>query len=163
MIEYPLNGYIILVDDEDGYLLRQWNWYIHKTKHTFYVRGYPIGNRKGGLFYMHKIILGNVGEVDHENGNGLDNRRSNIRIATRSQNNANRYTVQSRSSQSKGVHWESSTGRWRAEITKDGVRYRLGRFNSQEEAAIAYHRKAQELFSEFGHVAFRDTEISAGG
>lgn len=84
------------------------------------------------------------------NGNGLDNRRSNIRVCSRSQNNANRHTAVSQTGL-KGVHFEAFTGRWRAEIQKDRRRYKLGRFDTQAEAAEAYRTKALELFGAYAN------------
>jgi hypothetical protein len=161
MIEFKIKDQIVLLDDEDKYLLDNWLWHLHYTTYTTYVRGYPKGERSQGLFYLHRVLVGldNKSEVDHENGNGLDNRRSNLRIATRSQNNANRRVVQSKSSRYKGVHFESYSGRWRAEIHKDGTHYRLGRYDTQEEAVEAYQRKAQELFGSFACVVENDVVI----
>lgn len=154
-MELNISGtYKVIVDDTDAHLLTEWRWHAHVTGPNVYARGYPIGNRKGGLFYLHRVILGvndRSSDVDHRNGNGLDNRRTNLRLASRSQNNANRHAVQSYSSPFKGVHYETQTGRWRAEVMKDGYRYRLGRFDSIEEAAAAYDAKARELFPGFGH------------
>lgn len=135
--------------------LTQYQWHIHKTKHVLYVRGYRKGERKNGLIYMHRLILDAKSnqEVDHVNGNGLDNRKRNLRICTRSQNNANRHRLQTKTSNYKGVYFDSINRKWCADITCDGIRYRLGRHNSQKEAGQAYARKAKELFGEFANAA----------
>lgn len=151
MEQIIVGGQAVLLDESDLPLVHGWRWYIHNTKTNFYVRGYPVGKRQNGLFYMHRILMGaqEGQEIDHRNGNGLDNRRSNLRFCTRTQNNANRHAVASRSSPFKGVHFESYTGKWRAEITKNGVRYRLGRFDSVNDAERAYRCKSQEIFGDF--------------
>jgi hypothetical protein len=141
----------VLIDDEDYQIYQQYKWHLHKGINTFYLRGYVPLKRKEGLKYFHRLILNPTDkmEVDHINGNGLDNRRSNLRICTKSQNNANRKTVQSKTSGFKGVHFESCTQKWRAEIVCNNIRYRLGRFANKMEAVNAYKQKAVELFGEY--------------
>lgn len=90
-------------------------------------------------------------DVDHINGDGLDNRRSNLRACDRSRNNANRHRVQSKTSPIKGVHLDGHTGKWRAEIHWKGKRHTLGRYATLEAAAEAYAVKARELFGEFAN------------
>lgn len=100
---------------------------------------------------MHRILMKakRGDEIDHINGNGLDNRRKNLRFCTRTQNNANRHKVQSKTSYHKGVHFESYTNKWRAEIVKNGTRYRLGRFSNIQDAINAYNSFAKQLFGDF--------------
>jgi len=104
---------------------------------------------------MHRIITGAAKglDVDHKNGNGLDNRLCNLRVCERSQNNANRKRVQSKTSRFKGVHFENCTQRWRAELTINGKRIRLGRFPSEEQAVAAYMKAANEHFGEYASKA----------
>lgn len=153
MVKIRVSNKYALIDNSDLTFLSRWNWYLHKTKHTIYARGYLKNNRKTGLVYMHRLIMGAINnqEIDHINGDGLDNRHSNLRYCTRTQNNANRKQIQSKTSKFKGVHLDAN--RWRAEITYKNKRYRLGRFNTQEEAANAYVIKAKELFGEFAFQA----------
>ena len=154
-MELIIGDHIVIVDDEDFGFLSSWKWHIHISGGNKYVRGYPTGNRKAGLTYMHRILTGATRgkDVDHANGCGLDNRKANLRICTRTQNNANRHFVQTNTSKYKGVHFESITQKWRAEVTFNGVRFRLGRFNTQEEAAEAYRTKSEELFGKFQYSA----------
>jgi hypothetical protein len=100
---------------------------------------------------MHRFILdAQPGEIaDHRSGKGWDNRRQNLRLCSPTENSANRHFLQSKTSDYKGVHLEAQTGRWRAEITAYGKRYRLGRFKTQDEAAKAYAEKADQVFGEF--------------
>jgi len=141
----------VLIDDEDYQLYQKYKWYLHKGANTFYLRGYIPLKRKDGLKYFHRLILNPPAnmEVDHINANGLDNRRLNLRVCTKSQNNANRKTVQSKTSGFKGVHLEKQTGKWRAEIICNNTRYRLGRFSDKMEAVNAYKKKSVELFGEY--------------
>lgn len=151
MPKINLKEHIAFVDEEDAHLFDKWHWYPHHVGTNIYVRGYIRGRREETHTYLHRVLLGAVAgqEVDHINGNGLDNRKANLRFCTRSQNNANRQTTQSRSSPYKGVHFEKQTGKWRAEIHKDGKKYRLGRFERIEDAAEAYKNKSIELYKEF--------------
>jgi len=87
--------------------------------------------------------------VDHVNGDTLDNRRANLRIITRAQNNLNMRKKDTNTSGITGVWLEQRTGRWVAEITKGGQKLQLGSFDSKWEAAIAYRAAAKALgFSE---------------
>ena len=99
---------------------------------------------------MHRLIL-SAGEgelIDHINGDGLDNRRCNLRIATTQQNAFNQ-KHHGGSSRHKGVSYRADTGTWRAYITKDGKRKYLGTFASEEDAANAYNIEASRIFGEY--------------
>lgn len=89
--------------------------------------------------------------VDHRNGNGLDNRRSNLRLATQAQNMSNRGRPTNNTSGYKGVS-AGRLGGWRAYITSRGKRLDIGTFASKEEAAEAYNAKALELHGEFARL-----------
>lgn len=151
MGQITISGAVVLFDDEDDDLVRSRTWHLHKAGHNTYARGYIQGERSGGLFYMHRLILSAPKglDVDHKNGNGLDNRRANIRVCSRSQNNANKRNFWAASG-IKGVYLNKTRGTWSADIAKDKIRYRLGSsFKSAEEAGAAYRAKAIELYGEF--------------
>lgn len=103
---------------------------------------------RGG--YLHQLILEPKEglEIDHKNGNGLDNRKSNLRYATRTLNLANSKKRSNTSSKYKGVHWQSNRGKWGVQIAKDGKTKCLGTYKCEEEAALAYNRAATILFGE---------------
>lgn len=151
VVEIPLTQRLVaLVDKNDYELVKEYSWQAHKRNNTWYaVSGSPYS-----LVYMHRLILGlktgDEREADHKNSNGLDNRRSNIRIATRSQNSANKPKRDGDySSTHKGVYFAKDRNKWRASITVDYKTIRLGSFDTEIEAAQAYDTAAKEHFGEF--------------
>lgn len=87
--------------------------------------------------------------VDHINGNGLDNRRENLRISTQAQNLWNAKKHKDSSSIYKGVSKRRNDTNWSARIMKNGKAQHIGMFTTETEAASAYNRVAKELFGEF--------------
>jgi hypothetical protein len=152
------HGQISLVDDADFEWASQHTWYGLECSNTCYAMTSIRQTRgKWKLFLMHRLLLKvtDKQKVDHENGNGLDNQRGNLRIATRSQNSANsRKHRRETSSQFKGVNWIKT--KWRAYITANGVRHWLGYFDDEVAAAMAYDVAAREYFGEFARLNFPD-------
>lgn len=151
------SGHVALVDCVDWPLVAGRSWFPHVTapgrQPYAHCWSWESGSRK--KLYMHRLILKPEGRlhVDHINGNTLDNRRCNIRVATVSQNIANSRPISGCSSQFKGVSLFRS-GKWVAYITHCSTRMHLGYFASQEAAARAYDTKALELFGEFARLNF---------
>lgn len=154
-------GHVTIVDDEDFDQLSKHRWKIFKVKGVPKYAARTTGARGMKTILMHRQILQAVTgiEVDHKDGNGLDNRRTNLRIATHRQNMANGPKKPKHgnppTSQFKGVYWNKERGKWQAQIARGdgGVAY-LGRFTLEEEAANAYDKKAIELFGEFARLNF---------
>lgn len=146
------SGEIVLIDDKDFHWLNTRCWHILKTgpnKDYLYARC-SIGDKE---VLMHRLILGvdETQKVDHENGNGLDNRRHNIRPSTHAQNMQNRRRLAANVSGYKGVYLDRSrpNAKWRAEIKANGQKYRLGSYGSAELAHEAYKAASLRLHMEF--------------
>lgn len=132
--------------DEDVY---EWlsKWKRHSNK-----AGY-VANRKMG--YLHRQIARCPSgfEVDHRNGNKLDNQRNNLRICNRSQNMGNqKKQPYGKSSRFKGVIWDKRAGKFIAQIKILGCHKYLGGFRDESEAAGAYNQAAIKYFGEFAKV-----------
>lgn len=154
MKEIPLTqGKVALVDDEDFYWLSRHKWCSHTSrKYSYGMRSLPIaGSKNNKALWMHRCIVAcPIGfDVDHIDGNGLNNQKSNLRIAKRAGNSANSNVV-SRSTGFKGVRLAPEcVNRWEARIVKDGKISRLGNYGTPEEAAAAYDRAAFLAHGEF--------------
>ena len=153
--EIPLTrGQFAIVDDEDYIWLNQWKWCAIKREYTWYAERRELKSISGKILRMHRVIIGaRAGElVDHINGNGLDNRRTNIRICTHSQNLMNSSNKKNCSSKFKGVYWHKKGRKWAAQIQMRGSYKYLGLFSSEIDAAIAYNNAAIENFGEFARL-----------
>ena len=149
----PLSqGYLAVVDNRDFTRASKLTWHadivkfngkrIIYAKHTF---------TGGGGIRLHNFLLG-MKRVDHKDGDGLNNRRSNLRKANHAQNMANRQKFAGSSSQFKGVWWESANRKWRAAIKNSRGRAHLGYFTDEKAAAEAYNRAAREQYGEFARL-----------
>jgi len=148
-------GLVALVDASDYALVRDRRWYAARRKQTFYAVRHSSGPGPK-LLYMHRVILPTAGSVDHINGNGLDNRRANLRPANGAQNaqNSRKRRAGTSSSRYKGVSLKKSTGRWAANIGHGYRQVFLGYFDREEDAAQAYDEAARDLFGEFARLNF---------
>lgn len=162
MKEIPLTqGKVALVDDADAAIVAPYKWYASRHRGTFYARTDTGGRLVRRRLAMHRVILGlgagDGREVDHINGNGLDNRRANLRICTHAENLRNRGPQRNNRSGYKGVSLHPD-GKWTAHISINGsrnVRY-LGLFSTPEDAARAYDAAARDLFGEYARLNFPD-------
>ncbi len=138
--EIPLTqGKVAIVDDEDFAELVKYRWCAIKSYNTYYaVRNSPRSYGKRHTIRMHAVILnppqGMI--IDHINGNGLDNRRENLRVVTTRQNQQNLHIP--KSSRYPGVIWYKQTKRWQARIKINGRSKHLGYFKDEFEAATVY-------------------------
>lgn len=150
-------GKFAQVDDEDYEYLMQFKWQCHRGHNTQYATGalYSKETKKQTYVAMHRLLLGLTNpkvHTDHIDRNGLNNQRSNLRVATPSQNCANVKKVNGKSSRYLGVRFRKDNLKWCAEIRKNSKGYRLGCFKTEKEAALAYNKAAKELHGEFANL-----------
>jgi len=145
-------GKTTIVDDENYEWLNQWKWHCNTNG---YVMRTVRTNKVRRNIIMHRVILklnSTDVETDHINRNKLDNRRANLRIATRSQNNTNKDARGK--SKYLGVYF--TDGKYPcAQVRFNGKKYYLGLFKTEEDAAKAYDKKALELYGEFANLNFK--------
>lgn len=151
--EIPLTkGHVALIDDDDYERVSQYKW----TFDNGYAARKAGGQKNPKKIMLHRFILDAPAgyDVDHINRDVLDNTRANLRICTRSQNNANRISLPGSSSQYKGVSWNRNRQRWQVFQCAYGKRRYLGYFENEAEAAIAYDEAAYESFGDFALLNF---------
>lgn len=141
-----------MVDDEDFDFLMKWKWQAHKSGSNYYARR----DTRNGAIFMHREIL-NPGismVIDHIDGNGLNNQRNNLRIATKSQNNMNKCKKKNCSSKFIGVCLLKN-GLWKSGIQINRKYINIGIFKEEILAAKAYDKKAIELHGKFANLNFK--------
>lgn len=146
-------GKTSLIDSEDFERVSQHKWFARKYQHSdkFGV----LGKVNGKMIYLHRFIINPPDKslIDHINGNPLDNRKSNLRLATHAQNLYNRKTKNKTGY--KGVQpCNSKKNPFMAYIKIQGKRVHLGQFKTAEEAARVYDTKAKEVQGEFAWLNF---------
>lgn len=147
-----------LVSDKDYANLMQWKWYFKLASNGKF--GYAVRSngprRARKMIYMHKIVAiwkGLFGEVDHRDGNKLNNQRGNLRMATHRQNVTNSSLHVDNKSGYKGVSWRKRSLAWVAYIGVDGEHKYLGSFPPTKAGKIAaareYNKAAKRYFGKF--------------
>lgn len=148
-------GMVALVDDSDYEWLMQFKWTYAKG-YAAYGMSYRNGTK--AFIYMHKLItqIGSSFIVDHINMNPLDNRRENLRVATKAQNGWNCNAPKDNKTGYKGVVKRDllSGAKWIAQIRCNGKAYYLGLHDTPEAAAKAYDAKALELHGDYARLNF---------
>jgi hypothetical protein len=150
-----------LIDDEDFELVNKYKWryvkahngngYAHHTIHD--KEFYKINKKRRIITLNIQNLIMNPPKgmlVDHINNDGLDNRRCNLRICSYKQNTCNKRKTQNTELKYKGI--SKYGNRFRAQLHDGGKRYSINGFKTQKEAAIAYNKKAIELFGEFANL-----------
>ena len=171
--KYFPGKHTIVIDTEDWDKVKEHSWCIlathrHRNSTPYAVAGIP--HPEGGWFVraddgirrrlrtniqLHHLILGKPQKgmvTDHINHNGLDNRKENLRFATCRQNNANVRSRKNSSSQYLGVCWDKEGKKWRVVVIVNGKSQHVGRFICEHQAALAYNKKAKELYGEYANL-----------
>lgn len=164
------NGLVPFVDEISLLLIERYKWFPLRSSRTTYAQANgPTVNGKQPTIRMHRLILGAKPSnfVDHRNGDGLDNRRENLRLATRDQNNQNARCRRDNTTGYKGVTL-TPQNRYRSDIHAGGRRALLGHYATAEEAAHAYNLIAQIAHGQYAQlntvtadVALIDTRVRA--
>jgi len=141
-------GCTALVDSEDYPRVLKYSWYAVVKRNTTYAASRINGKVKK----LHQFLLGfPVSQIDHVNGDGLDNRKTNLRLCSQGQNICG---VRKKTNRSGfvGVSCVKSTGKFIAQISKEGKCWHLGTFKTAREAAVAYDQVAQQLYGSFARL-----------
>jgi len=144
---------VAIVDDENFEWLSHWKWTFSERKNN----GYAIRRKhrryaKAIYIYMHRLIMNaeQGEEVDHINRDGLDNRKENLRFCSHGQNGMNQgLQTRIKSSKFKGVTHPKGRKSWCAQLNYKGKHIYLGSYKLETEAALAYNKKAKEVFGKF--------------
>jgi len=143
-------GYEAIVDDSDFEDVSKYRWY--------YAHGYAVrtvyNNGKPYQLRMHRLLLNtpNGMDTDHVNRNRLDNRRKNLRVASRSENVANSFVTKQNKSGYKGVSWKKSNSKWCAQIRFNNKVFHIGLYSDIKKAAKAYNKVAKKFFGKFAYL-----------
>lgn len=155
-VAIPLTqGFVTWVDIEDAEAVGRVKWCVAPSGHTAYARRYWQEGGRRRMVQLHRGLLEAPPglEVDHINGDGLDNRRANLRLATHAENGRNRHVAWGQSTY-RGVAW--GDGSWMAKIRVDGHLCSLGHFVEEAEAARTYDAAARHYFGAFASLNFPD-------
>ena len=149
-------GKTAIVDDCDFEELNKYKWHAFKCRNTFYAQRGIRKNGKRTSICMHRQLLQipDNFQIDHINGNGLDNRKENLRICTCSQNRMNSKKYKTNTTGYRGV--SPGGKKFEARIQLNEKTFYLGRFSCRLMAACIYDAKAKELFGEFARLNFPD-------
>lgn len=147
-----VDGKVVLVDEQDYETVKRYQWVAKPEGSRFYAV-----TKRPPLTRMHRMIMkakpGQI--VDHINGNGLDNRRENLRFCTGQQNSCNKKKMPFNKTGFKGVYWDKLKNKFAAQIGVQNKIKHLGYFDCPFKAARAYDAAAKELHGEFANLNFK--------
>ena len=151
-----VNGCEVLIDEDDYELVKQYSWHINPNrKDRKTVRGVVNGKK----VYLHRFLLGVTNRdvlIDHINRNPLDNRKSNLRLCTPSQNQYNRGPNKNSTSRYVGVHFCNARKKFVSQICFKRKGTTIGAFDCEVEAPKARDKQAKKLFGEFAYINIKE-------
>lgn len=145
-------GKFSIVDDEDYEKASLITWHLFPGRCT----DYAITNKEGKSLFLHRFIMDAPKglQVDHINGNGLDNRKENLRLCTSTENKRNTKKHKRNKSGYRGVSLDSRSGKYRAQISTGEKILHLGLFADPEDAARSYDEAAKKYHGKFASLNF---------
>lgn len=156
-------GYKALIDDEDFEVINKFKWsYLESQSGNQYAHCHSLGDKNRKTIRMHRLIMKapKGKEVDHINGDGLDNRKLNLRICNRNENQKNQKNTiflkrrKNVTSKFKGVCWHKKSNQWTSQAGLNKKRIYLGIFRNEINAAKAYDEFAKKNFGKFARLNF---------
>jgi hypothetical protein len=153
---------VAIVDTEDHGWLTKFKWHAHKRGRTWYAR--RAASKK--TIFMHRAILEHhgydltSGEIDHINGDGLDNRKSNLQVISHAENIRKSRVQINNKSGFRGVSWHKGDRRWQVVIEVDNIKKYVGSFRNKIAAALAYDQAAKKCFGKFAKLNLPDIQNS---
>jgi hypothetical protein len=146
------NGMFATIDAVDVPLVDGYDWTAAVRRNTIYVKRATLSKGVRKTILLHRVIAGTPDgmDTDHVNGNGLDNRRVNLRPATKIQNATNSRLCERNTSGLKGAMFYRANGKWRSQIVVNRRNIHLGYYATPEEAHAVYAKASAEMHGEFG-------------
>jgi len=145
-----INNKFVFFDLEGKRLFEKYNWFVSGNGYLMRM------DKRKGIYFHRELLNFSSSEIDHINNNKLDNRRSNLRYCSRSQNNYNSLKRTNTRSQYKGIIYEKGINKWRPRIKINKKSISLGCFNSELAAALVYDYHAKKHYKEFAKINFPD-------
>jgi hypothetical protein len=150
--------YVALIDDEDYERVNQFKWCVYKNGKNLYAQRAILIEGVKSAQSLHRFIMNAQSadpQIDHKDGNGLNNQKLNLRFCTHGENMANSKPRIEKSSIYKGVLYHSRDKKYAVSIQHNKKRINLGYFDNEIDAAKVYDKKALELFGEFARPNFK--------
>jgi len=144
------------VDDHNFHIVNRYAWHLHNNKNKLYAQTFWRGIKPTVKLSMHRFIMnpGRDLEVDHIDGDGLNNCESNLRICTHAENGRNRQLRKYAYSGFLGVSWDKKSNKWRAQICINYKTIPLGAFENAQDAARARDEAALKYHGQFARLNF---------
>ncbi len=155
IVHIPLTrGKFAIIDDVDFVLISKHKWQAFRSFDKYYATAkLPKGSKPSSII-MSRLIIRGFAQVDHIDGNPLNNRRNNLRGCTHKQNQKNKRLSYKNTSGYKGISWNKTLKKWTFRIMSDGISTNLGNFMDIIDAALAYDEAAVRLHGSFCNLNF---------